>query len=65
MSEFKEGDVVVILNAFPDAHNGKLAIVKYCHKFGGIKVFIPEVNHLWDCLNVRLATLLEIELQSE
>lgn len=62
MSKIKEGDLVVILNAFPDIYNGKLAIVKHCYRFGHVQVFIPEVDHSWECIEVRLATLLEKEL---
>lgn len=62
MSKIKEGDVVVILNASPDIHNGKLAIVKYCYRLGGVQVFIPEVDRSLECIDVRLATLLEREL---
>lgn len=62
MSKFKEGDVVVILEAYPEKHNGKVSIVRFCYNFGNIEVFIPEVGHSWECKEVRLATLLEREL---
>lgn len=64
-SNFKEGDKVVILEAYPEKHNGKVAIYLKSEVF-----LINQIRHLvripnlheWDCLKIRHATLLEKEL---
>lgn len=64
-SNFKEGDKVVILEAYPDCYNGKVAIYLKSDIFliNQIRhvVRIPNL-HRWDCLKIRHATLLEKEL---
>ena len=61
-SNFKEGDKVVILEAYPEKHNGKVAIYLKAKKVIGLHVVrIPNLYN-WDCLKIRHATLLEKEL---
>lgn len=59
-SNFKKGDKVVIIEAFPDDHNGKVA--SYIRETGkGHDVFVDE-HFSWYCCKIRHATLLEKEL---
>ena len=57
---FKEGDKVVITEAYPPIYNGKVAIYLYSNMYSH-EVSIPNV-HNWTCLKIRHATLLEKEL---
>ena len=62
---FKEGNLVVIVEASPKDHNGKVAIYLESEDFSinPIRhlVMIPNL-HRWVCLKIRHATLLEKEL---
>lgn len=60
-SNFNVGDKVVILEAYPPTHNGKVAFF-HIHKAIGSVVFLNDTKENWYCLRIRHATLLEKEL---
>lgn len=57
---FKEDDLVVIVEAFPDVHNGKVACYKHTNSRGHLVLLIH--GGTWCCEKIRHATLLEKEL---
>lgn len=61
-SNFKEGDVVVILEAYPENHNGKVAIYLGVESVTALHVVRIPNFRTWNCVKIRHATLLEKEL---
>lgn len=58
---FKEDDLVVIVEAFPDIYNGKVAYYKRKYISSNGHVVIIH-GGTWYCQKIRHATLLEKEL---